>query len=215
MDIEDIIKIVFFLLFFLLGPILKAAEANKKKSLQGSPKGGSRKRPTPRGGQTLSDWIEEVRKASEGGTPSVPTQRSAPPPLEITFETQHREPEPREEREFREPVRAHVRPVEVDIEAHVQPVRVDLHRHVNPIHSQFDAPNREDDKQERSQKHDSAKGARRAHRASKEGSRSIRAQRSSDQGKASIHIQRSDLRRAIILQEILSPPLALREEKDL
>lgn len=216
MEIDDIIKLVLFVAFFVLPPILKAKEQGRNKRSPSLPNRNPQKRPTPTSGQTLSEWMQEVRKASE----SVEQEEAelvepvAPPPVQARQAPPQRDRGGEQRSRNIDPVRAHVSPVEVDIKAHVPPVEVDIQAHVNPVHSRFGSidllnPSKDD---KRPQDHARlVKGAKRANRAR---GKTVRVKRSSGRRKAAIQVKLSEMKRAMLLQELLMPPLALRENQD-
>lgn len=211
MDLEDIIKLVIFAAVFILPPILKAAEKKKNAPQPTNRKAGRSNRPAPRTGQTLSEWIEEVRRVSEGKE----VVQSEPKPSPTPTPAQEFVVEEQEVDDSVVPVQAHVSPIHVDIKAHVDPVQSNLKARYTAIQSRFGSGDSGDGEATGAGvEKDSARRARGAKRAKREPKNSSRARRASDQGKARIKIRRRDLKRAIIMREILSAPLALRDDED-
>ncbi len=216
MDIDDFIKLILFVAFFVLPPILKAKEQGRNQRPGSKPNRNPQKRPAPKTGQTLSEWMEEVRRASERSKEEEPevVKPIDPPPIRERQTAQA--PAPREQQKSRNisPVQAHVSPVEVDIKAHVRPVKVDIQAHVDPIRSRFGSIDELEPTSDDKRARDHARLAKGAKRAKRAGGRTVRARRSSGRRKAGIQVRLSEMKRAMVLQELLMPPIALREDQD-
>jgi ribonuclease E len=234
------LQTIIALLFLLLPLIASLLEQKKRKEKadeameeierrQSRPRGSASAPPAsaperPAASQTLAEWIEEVRQRGEQ-SPDAPSPPPNPRGGRSVFaerdliETIEEDEEPRRRTRGRTSNHDQLQEAEEVVSAAREAAQADATLEVDAIKSRAreevagsayarrarptESADRSADN--RDGEDDAAPGARRARRARREGD-STRGYR--------LSLGREDLARALILREVLGPPLALRDEED-
>ena len=186
---------IILFLTFILPAVLKSIEnKQKKEARKESP---PRRGPRPKEGQTLAEWIEDVRKTqSQPSTPPMP-QAEKPVVADISIPVAAPAVEVVEEKSLPQPLVARVSKVE---EQRQRDEALELSRKAAEMATTT--------AQKTSRSLDSAKRAASARPATRERGRRIseRSRRESAKSLNTLIDSHSDLRRALLLREIFAPP---------